>query len=83
MKCIIYTTHPPVQFNIQSQEELLTPGVTRKIMRGISPCVAQEKLKSKKAQTETRGTSKEAVLEGDPKCTNLIEASMYDTKPVN
>ena len=33
----------------------------------------------KKAQIDTRGTEKEVVLEGDPKCTNLIEASMYDT----
>ena len=29
------------------------------------------------------GTEKEAVLEGDPKCTNLIEAIMYNTNPVH
>ena len=48
-------------------------------MRGIPTRVTQEELKSKKAQIETRGTSKEAVTEGDPKRTNLVEASMYDT----
>ena len=52
-------------------------------MRGIPPCVTQEDLKSKKAHIETRGTEKEAVLEGNQKCTNLIEAIMYYTKPVH
>ena len=52
-------------------------------MRGIPPRVIQEELKSKKAQIETRGTSKEAVTEGGPKYTNLIEASTYDITPVN
>ena len=51
-------------------------------MRGILPHVTQDELKSKKAQIETRGTSKEAVTEGDPKCTNLIGDSMYYTTPV-
>ena len=40
-------------------------------------------MNSKKAQIETRGSSKLAVLKGGPKFTKLIEASMYDTKPVN
>ena len=40
-------------------------------------------MKSKKAHTETRGASKEAVMEGGKKRTNLVEASMYDTTPVN
>ena len=61
----------------------LTHGVTRKGTRGIPPCVTQEELKSKKAYIETRGTAKEVVMEGNPKCTNLIEASMYDTKHVH
>ena len=52
-------------------------------MRGIPTRVTQEELKSKKAQIETRGTSKEAVTEGDPKRTNLVEASMYYTTPVH
>ena len=49
-------------------------------MRDILPCVIQEELKSKKAHIDTRETTKETVLEGDQKCTNIIEASMYDTK---
>ena len=52
-------------------------------MRGIPTRVTQDELKSKKAQIETRGTPKEAVTEGGPKCTNLIEASIYDTTPVH
>ena len=51
-------------------------------MRGIPPCVTQYELNSKYAHIETRRTAKYAVLEGGPKCTNLIESSMYDTKPV-
>ena len=52
-------------------------------MRGIPSRVTQEELKSKKAHIEIRGISKEAVTEGDPKRTNLVEASMYDTTPVH
>ena len=51
-----------------------------KIIRGIQPCVTQEELNSKKAQIDTRWESKSAVMEGDPKFTNLIEASVYNTK---
>ena len=52
-------------------------------MRGIPPRVTQEELKSKKAQTVIRGTSKEAVTKGGLKLTNLIKASMYDTMPLH
>ena len=52
-------------------------------MRGIPSRVTQAELKSKKAHIDTRGASKEAVTEGDPKCINLIEASMYYTTPVH
>ena len=52
-------------------------------MRVILPCVTQEELNSSKAHIETGVTAMEAVLEVDTKCTNLIEDSMYDTKPVN
>ena len=61
----------------------LTHGVTRKGTRGIPPCVTQEELKSKKAYIKTRGTPKEAVLESDTKCTNPIEAIMYNTNPAH
>ena len=63
--------------------KLLTRGVTRKGTRGTPSRVTQKELKSKKAHIETSGTSKEAVMEGGPKCTNLIEATMYDTMPVH
>ena len=52
-------------------------------MRGIPLCLTQEELKSKQVQIDTRVTSKEAVTQGDPKCNNLTEASMYDTTPVH
>ena len=51
-------------------------------MRGILTRVTKDELKSKKAQIETRVTSKEAVMEGYPKHTNLIEAIMYDTTTI-
>ena len=52
-------------------------------MRFVPTRVTQEELNSKKVQSETRGTSKEAFMEGDPKCNNFIEASMYDTTHVH
>ena len=51
------------------------------MIRCIPPCVKQEEFKSKKAHIDTRGASKAAVMEGDPKCPNFIEASVYNTKP--
>ena len=52
-------------------------------MRFVPTRVTQEELNSKKVQSETRGTSKEAFIEGDPKRTNIIEANMYDTIPIH
>ena len=52
-------------------------------MRGIKPWFTQEESKSKKTHIDTRVTANEAVLEMDPKCTNLIEASLYGTKPLH
>ena len=51
----------------------------KKLVRDIPSCFTQEELKSKKVQIYTREISKSAVMEGDPKCTNLIEASVYNT----
>ena len=53
----------------------------KKVIIGIPPFVTQEELNSNKAQIDTRGTSKEAVMEGDRKCPKLIEDSVYNTKP--
>ena len=52
-------------------------------MRCISPFFRQEEMRSKNAYIETMVTSKEGVMEGDPKFTNLIEARVYDTNPVH
>ena len=63
--------------------KLLTCVVTKKVTRGIATRVTKEELWSNKAYIDTRGTAKEEVIEGNPKRTNLIEASIYDTKPVH
>ena len=68
---------------LSSDGILTTRGVTSKVMRGIPSRVTKEKSKSKKSQIDTRGTSKESFLKGDPQLTNLIEASMHDNKPVH
>ena len=52
-------------------------------MRGITPCIKEQKFKSKKAHIDTRGTEKAEFMKGDPNITNIIEASMYDTKTVH
>ena len=44
------------QGSIQLRGKLLTPGVMRKGMRWIPPCVTKEGLKSNKAHIETRRT---------------------------
>ena len=58
-------------------------GVTRKGMRGIPSCVVQNEEKARKKQLMVRGTTKAAVLKGDPDCPDLIATSVYDTKPVH
>ena len=42
--------------------------------------MTQEKLHSKKAQIESMVTEKAEFMEGDPKCPNVITASVCDTK---
>jgi len=54
-------------------------GVTRRVNRGLPVSVIQEEVKNKKKQEEVRGTTKAAVLEGDPDCPNLVAISVYDT----
>ena len=58
-------------------------GVTRKGMGGIPGCVVQEEQKSQKKQLEVRRTTKAEILKGDPKCSDLIATSVYNTKTVN
>ena len=65
------------------EKKILTGGVTRKVMRRISPCIKQEELRSNKAHIDTRGISKAAVLKGGKKLTKLIEDSVYYTKTVH
>ena len=60
----------------------MTCVITKQVTRSIQPCITQEYLKPNKAYIQTRVTAKEAVMEMYKKCTKLVEASMFDTKPV-
>ena len=51
-------------------------------MRGIPPSVLQVEQNSRKDHIKVRGTVKAALLEGDAACHNLVECSIYETKPV-
>ena len=63
--------------------KILCQGVTRKGMCGIPPSVLQFEQKSGKDQIKVRGTVKDALLEGDSACPNLVACSIYDTNPVH
>ena len=65
------------------KKKVLCHGVTRMGMRGIPKHVVQQEVKNRKEQISVRGTVKAAVLEGDPKCPNLVASSVYDAKPVH
>ena len=65
------------------KSKLKVHGVTRKGMRGIPGCAVQEKQKSQKKQLEVRGTTKAAIMKGEPKCPDLIATSVYDPYPVH
>ena len=53
-------------------------GVIRASGRGVPKCVKQEAMKTKAAQEAARGTTKLAVLHGDPKSKDIIIGSCYD-----
>ena len=63
--------------------KVLCHGVTCKSGQGIPPCVFEEEIQNRNLQHAVCGTTKAAVLEGDPGCPNLIASSVYDTKPVH
>jgi len=67
----------------KGDNKVLMHGVTRKSGRGLPSCVLQEEVKNAKQEETVRGTTKAAVLEGDPGCSELIAFSIYDTKLVH
>ena len=58
-----------------------TQGVVRASGRGVPPCVRQEMPKGKAAQMAAKGTTKLAVLRGDPNSSDLLVGSCYDQRP--
>ena len=60
---------------------VLIHGVIRKSMQVVPPCVLQEELTGKRADSE-RGAVKTAVLEGGSKYWQLIITSCYGAGPV-
>ena len=56
-------------------------GVIREHGRGVPPEVKQKTPKGKTAQLAAKGTTKLAVLRGDPSYKDLIDGSCYDQKP--
>ncbi len=65
------------------QNQVLCHGVARKSERGLPKSVIQEEAKTKSQQDKMRGTTKAAVLTGDPEVPDLLAFSVYDTKPVH
>jgi len=66
-----------------SKNKVLCHGVARKSGRGLPKSVIEEEVKNKKLQEKARGTTKAAVLMGDPKAPELVAFSAYETKPVH
>ena len=56
----------------------MTHVVTIKVLRYILPSIKKEKLRSKKAHIDTKGTAKKLVQKGDHKLTKCIEVRVYD-----
>jgi hypothetical protein len=54
------------------QNQVLIAGVTRIGMKGLPQLVMQEEVKTKSAQISAHGTVKEAILEGDDHCLNIV-----------
>jgi hypothetical protein len=65
------------------ENKVLCHAVARKSGRGLLKSVIQEEVKNKKQQEKVRGTTKAAVLTGDPENPDLVAFSVYDTKPVH
>jgi hypothetical protein len=65
------------------KNKVMIHGVARVTGRGIPPCVVIEKIKNKKQAALVRGTTKAAVLKGDPDCPDVVAFSIYDTVPVH
>jgi hypothetical protein len=64
------------------ENKVMVHGITRKAARGLLSIIIQEE-KNKNSAALVRGTTKAAVLEGDPECPNIVAFSVYDQKPVN
>ncbi len=71
-----------VQLHNIGKNCIMVHGITCKSGCSLPPCILQEKLKNQKETEKVRGFTKEAVLDGDAWCPNLIAFSVYNTKPM-
>ena len=59
-------------------------GVCRPSGRGLPECVKQAAVVGNRTlESQARGTTKAAVLKGDNDCADLVDFSVYDSKPVH
>ena len=79
----LYNSTKFCHFAFSGKNKIMLHGVMRKSSRGLPKSVIQEEIKNTKEQAKVRGTTKAAVLEGDPECPDLVAFSVYDTKPVH
>mmetsp|Transcript_21050 Transcript_21050/g.30062 ORF Transcript_21050/g.30062 Transcript_21050/m.30062 type:complete len:198 (+) Transcript_21050:754-1347(+) len=64
------------------KKKIMVHGVARKTGRGVPDCCQQEEFSDPAKAEAVRGTTKAAVLDGDPNCTPVVCVSIYDTKVV-
>ena len=76
-----YDLEVPQETGSPRKKRVKTQGFIRASGRGVPAVVKQDVPKNRAALEAARGTTKVAVLEGDPKSDQLIVASCVDRKP--
>ena len=67
----------------ETKSETIMHGVFQKKGRGIPNFVVKEDYTKDIKSDKIRGEKKDSVLEGCVDCPDLVEFSVYETKPVN
>ena len=82
-QCALDNLYMSAKFsNLALKINIYVSRVTRKGGRGIPSSLLQEEFKSRQAQIVVFGTVKAEILCGEHECNNLLDVSVYDTKPV-